>query len=724
MIKVSVSNTLDAPDIKSLKTSLREYANIITDTAVFNENNNKDDITNLLYTFLEDLYITEPEEVINFVNQKPSNKLVNTLFSQFGISRQITNAFPDMLKTKTAYLLSQLFETKGSNISFKLFNEIISEFYHHLNFYNVRVEQRKFKSKYESPTVEKKFYLENDETVLSSYNLTYDEMSVYKDPNIQFKVYSTIYKYENEVQYHIKCYPGESDTIPKDGEWKLPHGVELKLDYSDIIRLPQGTTEIKVKYKKYDIYDLIDRNANELEYLLEPVLINDPLSILDKVDSLNFRTSKYLMKTNDYFDRDIYNKSPKNVFPIITNILYIQFGTSETIDAMKFYPDLVRMFSMTATQDDMFTFKIGTSIAKVSMSEYINILSFIKLKELQFNSTVPDPNTGVVSNEWKYGDIPIVAKTFSSMVYPKDKLTEIYELLLYYKDMRHEYDVFNTFKRKLNALMNNANQIKNTKIFNINDFHIALAGNIPLTFDEFFIELEAFYPDSVNIILNKDQNKLLKEKVRFIYNTYKPATTKELFNLIAMNDEVYINLNTTVYDMLKINFIDKYPRIVQQIEAISSSTDFVELYLNNYKRMLFEVVKMDDLVTYFVNDTFKRFILDSTFKEEFFDPVLDMFQQYFFKAELSYQNSDSILHIQKDKMQQVVCGTSQGYNVILEGYSELSIRDNMNMNFNLPIKTLTTIDDNFKIVITDETTNTTQTFTTASDSGYKDYNNI
>jgi hypothetical protein len=785
MIDVSVSNTLDAPDIKFLKNSLMEYSEIITDTPIFNTNNNQDDIKGLLYEFLVDLYVTEPQEVINFVNQQPSKKFINNLFKQFGISNKISNNYPDLLKTKTAYMLQQLFETKGSNNTYDIFNDIISEFYHDLNFYNVRVEQRKITSKYEQPTVVNKYYLNNDHSIPDEYMEQNINVSTHKDIDINFKVYPTIHKYLNKVTYVVKFYPEER---PLDEDtWTLPRAVNFKLDHSDNIIIERGQTEITFTQKHYDLYndaleltdaqyfqystptlfkmyyvdslfdilgnygtvdinsfiddtltytitpnivraenrveyliefyndldplwtlpdnvklqfDFIDEfvidagttsltvhfNANsnnrspeQLVYVLEPVLINDPLSIQTEIYGDNLRTSKYLMKRQDYFDADVYNQESKNVFPIITNILYIQFGTSDTVDNMEYLPDLVRMFAMTKTQDDIFTFKIGSLVVKMPMSEYVDMLTFIRLKELEVKSAL-------LGQPWKYGDYEIQERQFTYLLYPKDQLIEIYNLILYYKDMRHEHGAFQEFKRRLNALLGQSNQLKTTKIFNIEQFHEHLAGNVPETFEGFFVRLEEFYRtdllyDDTHTSADRIANQLLLEKVTFIYETYTPTTTKELFNLIAMDDEEYTGLNSSVYDILKNNFVDKYPRVVQAIEAMSSPSEFIDLYLNNYKRMLVETVKEDNFVTYFVNDLFKRYLLSSTFKEEFFDPVMDMFQQYFFKAELSYQNADSLLQVIRDKMQRVTCGTSAAYQVRVDNtFSEHSTLDDMGIH--------------------------------------------
>ncbi len=825
-VKVSVSNQLDAPDVKVLKGALKEYADIIVSSPMFNHNNNTEDIKSLLYTFLEDLYIKEPEEVINFVNQKPSKKLINNLFDQFGISRRISKAFPDMLKTKTAYLLAQLFETKGSNKSFAFFNDIISEFYHNLNFYNVRIEQRQFISKYNSPTTIKIYYLDIDGDTSNKYPEGIDTSNL-KDGDIGYKIFPKIFETENRVEFLVRLFEPADQPI------------RLQLDYSKEITINKGESEYLISEKKYDIlstnvdrkltyaeineyldvnnaiiesmyyvdsdqiplasyglsnaefktfidqefintstgvpkrtfrltpvhdnktdtinyrmdfpdsitddvrivlnnleyfisketdgeptttvsleirnYNLTQRSEYELRYMLEPVLINDPLAIMDEIDASDLRTSKYLMRRFDFFDTDIRNQGPKNVFPIATNVLYIQFGTSETMDNMEYLPDLVRMFAMTKTQNDIFTFSIDGVVVKLTMSDYMNMLMFVKLKELE-----------VKTPGWRFEGATTM--NYNSLLFPESQLDEIYKLILYYKDMKHDHKVFLEFKKRLNILLGSANQLQETKIFNIAQFHEYLAGNIPLTFDEFFEKLDEFYPNaptgSINlqednylVIAGKDQNLIMKEKIKVFYDSYKPSTPKELFNIIALNDDEYVELNNGLYDMLKLHFIDRFPRIVDKIENITEPAKFVELFLENYKRMLVEVVKMDNFITYFVNDTFKRFLLASTFKDEFFNPVVDLFQKYFFKAELSYQNTDATIQIIRDKMQQVTAGDDVSFEMSTSGiFAEITIKDDQKMDIKFDVDSTVQVTDNFNIQIIND--NTVTEFTETNDAYY------
>ena len=658
LIETTPSNMMDSQDTKILKQSLREYANIICNTSIFNQNNNTQELSNLFYNILEDLYITEPEEVLNFLNQKPSKQLLNNLFSAFGISDKLNKRYPDILKTKTAYLLSQLFEVKGSNEVFNLLNSIVEEFYNNLNFYNIQIEQRKFISKYETVTVEKKYYLNINGKIDPLYNIQDIDAAQFRDEEIGTHLYTKLDVDNKEVTYTIKFFE------------KLKFNVAMKLDWTKEFTIPKDSTEFSITIKAFDIYNKTERSKDEIFYALHPVLINDHNNILSEINPSDLRTPKYLMNKLDYFNKDITNSNKSNVFPIITNVLYIQFSSVEAIDAMQYLPDLVRMFAMTDMQNEVFTFAINGSVAKMNIQDYMDMLMYLKLKELEIKNsgwTWSTPNT------WD----------FANFTFPYSKRDDIYRLIHYYKNMKHDHDQFTKFKLDYSKLYGSIDQRRSTKIFNMSQFREYLSGNIPETFPDFFIKLEEFYPLGIDIITGKDQNKLLIEHVQYLYDTYKPTTIPDLFNIIVVQDKEYLGLNNSLYDMLKTSFSDRFPRIVQKIDALDKPEQFVEILLDNYKRMLIQVVKRDNLCTYFINDTFQRFLLASTFKQYFFNPIIDLFNQYFFKAEQSYQNSDAVVSIIRDKMQMITCGVDASYEVVCEGYfSEISMKDYYPIFFN------------------------------------------
>jgi len=98
-------NSSDLLVVSNMKKSLKEYADIIVSSPIFNKNNNTEELSNTLYIILYDLYLNKPEDVINFLNQKPSKTLVNAIFASFGSNTKLINKYPIIIKVKTSYLL-------------------------------------------------------------------------------------------------------------------------------------------------------------------------------------------------------------------------------------------------------------------------------------------------------------------------------------------------------------------------------------------------------------------------------------------------------------------------------------------------------------------------------------------------------------------------------------------------------------------------------------------
>jgi len=687
-MKINNTNIQDSVDEKILKERLKEFSELIVSSPIFSDNNNAGELSSVLYNFMKDLYIDEPIEVINFMNQKPSKKLVENIFLQFGISPKISRTFPDLVKSKIAYQLAQLFEAKGSIKVFDIFNEILEEFYKNLNFYNIQVHQRKIHSKYEDVSTRFIYY-----TDLTG-NPDGDATSVTKDNSIEHKIFHSVHIKKNMIRYKIKFFE------------PLKQDIEITLSYTDTYKVLRGATEFIIEEFKYDIYEFDERDENELYYKLSPVLIRDKTVQLDEINIHDIRTSKYIMNENDYFSEDYRNENLKNVFPINTNILHIQFDTSDTMDTMEYLPNLIRIYAMTKLQNKLFTFSINDLTFKVPMYELLNILSYIRLKEVHVNNPLHSYN--------KEESVP-----YHNLIYNIDKLDEIYQLITFYKDMKHDYNQIKEFKSRYHSLINDDNQLSNSNINNIDEFANYLSGNIPDTFEELWLRLDEFYPDGQNILSGNDQHLIMKREVYKLYDIYKPKTTRELFSIIAMQDTEYKGLLINIHDMLKLKFIDKYPRMVQAIENITESTDFVELYLLNYKYTLVEVVKMDNMITYFVNDIYKRFLLGAAFKEKFFDPIINLFQHYFFPADLSYQNSDTRVIKINNKLQSIPLGDVRELFTIKESTSLLFFYDNNSIIAQSKNNDHITYEDNFHI----EITNNDEVIYSKSDKNDSEHNN-
>jgi len=777
-----ISKLNDVPYIVKKKQQLEEYVDILMSTSIFNENNNIPDIKELLLNVLQDLYINEPEDVINYLSKRPSAKLMDIIFSNYGIDEYTNSNYPSVLKNKTCNYLSQLFEYKGSNVIYSLLNDIVRDFYQEINFYNVRVHNKEHRSFYEDATCNTIYYLDsNNENINPS--VTYDE-------SIEFKLFIKINANENEIIYRVKffepliqdvlmridyydediiCHQGQEDITIKfyansvSDNYKNPQVEYLYYINDDLTMLDTYNEEAKeigerhfidssivpkitftVDDKKSQVIYLVEfinppthkclmkisnveqvvietgeinkrfvinvdniynlnSDVNDLTYVLYPILINDPSNILTEIEPTELSNNKYLMTSQDYLNFDY--SSPKNVFPIETNILLIQFNTTHSMDTMKYYPDLIRMYSMTYMQNTPVTFSIYGTSATMPMSDYMDILMYMKLRELKIN------------NNWSWETKHLM--NFTSFTYPVSDLPEIKDLIALYRDLKQDHTQFTNFKLRYQKLLGKSTQLKQTKISNLNEFYSYFAGNLPLTFESFFQALEEYYPLNTNFLLGVDQNKLIIEKISDLFSAGNFETVEE-FMTYLYSQPLYENIN--LYEAVKMTYTSKYPRIIKKINDLTETSQFISVLLDNYKRMTLQI--NDDLIQYFIQDTFQRFLLAGSFKEAFFEDTLRLFTKYFFKAELTYQHKGMDPIIIKDKMHYITTLSKHLIDIDSKNHwSEINLSDYV--VFNSPNGEISTLDYNdlFIIQVTNEDTGETYTSTSEDDKTY-DENSI
>ena len=750
---IEQSNINDTVQVGSIKTAISEYCDLIVNTPIFNANVNKDGIKQLLILFFEDLYANEPEDVLNYIGQKPSNKLVNTIFKKFGIDEKFIKNYPDLLKTKTAYLLNNLVATKGTVTTFKYFNDILSEFYKDINFYKVIVDVKEKGNRYDLSTVLYKYYTIKGDLVskyadpvtgkLPSANTILDE-------DIELKYFINYNKATNTVEYDIRLFdpqpydvylkfdtmdPQEEPIVILRGqtnkiynklafdtsaikEYNKPKIISIfynnysyydltssvylegqkdsQITYNILTYMTTISGENKVRYvvdfgkahpydikfaidklssrksdgtwnynyitlvegeTKYDTGD-IDLSPDELEYeandkqqarsyddlifRLEPILINDPNNIQTEVNSSIMLSRKFLMNKVDFFDQDVDNLFKRNVFPIYTNVIHMQLGSSTIIDNTKMHPDLIRMYGMTYLHNNqVLKFIIGGNTYKLDIQEYVDVLSYLKFKQLQLTTGKRYVNDKPVEYYYQYK-------------LPKEKLQEIYDLHLFYNGMPQKYSYFKEFKERFNNLLFTKNQQVKPYITKIDDFITYLKGSAPEILSELYSKIEEDFPYRVNFSEGRDQNLYFRKQVdrlRYEYNVQSVEEFFELLPTISIEDSL---TTISVYDMIKAKYTMKYPRLVASVEAIKNVDEIIEIYLFNYKVAIDYTSKMDNIVEYFMNDLYQTYIQSTAFKQRFFNPVVDLFEQYFFKAEQIYKTEDSVSEIVRDKTNVIV----------------------------------------------------------------------
>jgi len=757
---IAQSNIDDSLLASELKLAIAEYCDIIVNTPIFVDNQNKDGIKELLKDFFNDLYVTEPSDVLNYVGQKPSNKLLTSIFTRYGIESEYIKEYPELLKSKTAYLLNSLVESKGSIKTYEYLNNILSEFYKDINFYKVVIDLKTKGNRYDNAFVlfqyfgsslnnpiEKPSYLTENGIRLSpsaiydtdielkffinynmqTNNIEYDIRLFDPQPHDIFLKFNTMkitdnpilipkgetkviykqlafdtsaikeyekakaisvyynnasyYDMQNEadlngkkditIQYTISAliYDPVVSTDPElndpnynvqyiiDFGKKHPFEIKIALDKTSVLNKTNNTWDYNYEILKMGETKIVtgkialtleelefeangnqqSRSEDDLIYRLEPLLINDPNNILNEVNSGDLFSRKFLMNKIDFFDQDVNNAFKKNVFPVTTNLIHIQLGSSVVIDNTKMHPDIVRMYGMTYLNNGhVMKFNINNNIFKLNIQDYVDVLSFLKYKQIELTTGKRFVNENIPSHFYQYK-------------LPPNKLKEIYDLHLYYQNMPQSHKYLKEFKFRFNELLFSENQKYIPKIKNMEDFVLYLKGNAPETLDQLFIKInEEFLPGKV-FIDGIDQNQKLLEIIFKIQNNYELKTIDEFIDILSTIEITDSQTVVSVYDMIRSKFNIKYPRMVALIEAIDNVDDIIEIYLYNYKVALEYASKMDNLVEYFINDIYQLYIQSTVFTKRFFNPVIELFEQYFFKAEQVYKSEQNLSEVVRDK---------------------------------------------------------------------------
>lgn len=767
---------------------IEDFSNLLVSLPMFKDLNNTADLQKLFKNVLTDLYQVIPDEVLNFLKNKPSKKFLTLYFMQMGIDEKVTKAIPDDYKTKIIYVLYQLFEVRGTVQTYKYLAQILEDITGDMNFYNVVVEETdEYKdNKFKVPNISKIEYLEHDQAILSGFGSTLSYgMHAFSNyfnidslngeitlsaagaaylntpgialPLIEIKVTdgtltsygeinlttgvstnTPVLHFENIIKFTslptsgnfteglfiakavaVSQSNGDSDGYRPIQEYYskgydvIEPKLSISFDYTNMKKIITVTLRIKAWYplkftlaptdeqiqmgdihdreillpgvnltssiqEDLSIFDSQKHGTKALVYKLKPVYIMDDKNVLETIDS-DFSTRKYFMRLEQFIQRKTRD-AKKNIFPVNTNVLYIQYNSGENLfDTMKVYPDLVRMYAMTALQNETFYISIGNYSARIPLNDYMDILSYIKVEEISYKNPGYDFNTLIDRfNPVTNTNVPIDTY-FSYFQYPMTMLPEISNLIKEYSDFLIDtknvyvldsnnnnilkrispYDQYNSFKSSFQKLLSTQENIKLNDIFNKKDFRDKLAGNKPNNIPD----LITLMTDYINIQYKNDEIQRVKLINDLVFiQTEWGLGDEEIDSYINL----LINYSITNYELFKQRVTIKYPRLIQEIDRIKSIANTVDpnvvgdtglgakayfyIFLQLYKQIEPDIVKKDDNIKYFFRDTFSRLIMGNTFKNEFFDPIINLFENYFFNIDQSYLNTDVQTYKIKDKM--------------------------------------------------------------------------
>ncbi len=128
--------------MKRIQTSnLIELNDVIMELPAFRDLSSKEMIHEVLNLFTQDIYKDRPQELFDAFNSKLSKKMQATFFENYGIDSDYSGKLKGFVKSDIAYQLEKLFQNKGSNAVFKILATVMESIFPRMNFYNIEVHK-------------------------------------------------------------------------------------------------------------------------------------------------------------------------------------------------------------------------------------------------------------------------------------------------------------------------------------------------------------------------------------------------------------------------------------------------------------------------------------------------------------------------------------------------------------------------------------------------------
>ncbi len=712
---------------------IQSFTDYLFKTEPFNtliNGNNKEGIKNIIKNLLEDLYQNIPEDTLNYLEKNASNKFLDLLYREAGISDYHISRVPENLKVRLSYLLNILTINRSTQKIFSLFHEALEDFFPKMNIYLININPSDLgKDSTLKYSLEPR-YISDPDNIITEVNANDLSGTFLMRPD-QFidreEKFSNIYTDYKSKQRIINIFPIKTGIIYVQN----PSGIGQS-HFDDYIPLMQmiGATLQKNSLIPWKM-------EQDEQRKLVPFLDFIKICTYLKFKEFEFKQPKAFAANPS---KIIKVPNPVTGVDEILNLV-----TSET------YTWYTEPFEIYRSEDSLMQWEQANFLAN---------------------------NDGF---KWSKYYTPIEQK-LNDMILDDEDLLEAERLELVYKGLKrsglyNSRQNLNQFKTDWNTLRQKPKNISLRTISNMKEFREELIGVEPSSVLDFELILLRYFKSDIcgeartNIFIIKDLYQTNKDNTNdpvtglitlinkfypniefnnFIYGTYtsmeaaEPDETQMLLDLfkwyidngwvpllrnyysikaIKFADLIdlpysspYLN-NKTVYDRVYTeltnndnlyNFIElldiikiKYRKVIDQIDALESDPDtteetYVMIFLNLWKIISAEL-SSDKRVQFFWNDFFMRFIMGSSFKDFFYDPIMDLFLEYWFPAETSVQNKDiSTIRI-RDKMQSIPLESKWNFDWTKKVASTHTCKDQFKLEiFNADGTTKEKIDETFK----------------------------
>ena len=658
---------------------MEPFASLLTGT-------NREGFKNIIIKLLEDLYQNIPEDVIGYLEKNASSKFLDLLYREAGITDYHISKVPEALKVRLSYLLNLLTINRGTQQIFKLFHEALEEFFPKMNIYLIEITPRNLEDDSTMMYKLEPRYITDPDNIIeevSESDLSGTFLMRPEDFIDREEKFSNIYTDYKSKQRVINVFPvktgimyvqnptgiGNShfdDYIPlmlTIGATLQKHSmISWRLHTSDTRQLIPFIDFIKLctylKYKEFEFKQphifkksssYIKRVFNAEKGVWESHTINRLPTYTWYTEPLEIYGNNYKLKeweqANFLAQKD--GKHWSNYYtPIVEKLNDFILDDDDLPEAERLeivYKGLKRS-GLYDSRNKLNQFKTDWNTLRQKPAN-ISLRKISNMKEFREELIGTEP-ISILDFEM------ILLKSFTSALCggARDQIFKIKDL--------YSTNQSNTLDPDL-GLVTLVNRFYPNPEFN--NFIYGVYGdmnNAEKDEVQLLLDLFKWYIDQGTVPLLK--NYWYIKRIKFEYLIDLPYTSSTL-NSQAQFDKIYAELtnndNKAKFTELDNIIKKRYRKIIEQIDALETSSDtteetFVMIFLNMWKVISAEI-SSDKRVQFFWNDFFMRFIMGSSFKDFFYDPIMDLFLEYWFPAELTVQNKDIETILIKDKINSI-----------------------------------------------------------------------
>ena len=647
---------------------------------------NRDGFKNIIIKLLEDLYQNIPEDVIGYLDKNASNKFLDLLYRESGISDYHISKVPDALKVRLSYLLNLLTINRSTQAIFSLFHQALEEFFPKMNIYLIEINPKDLGKDSTMVYSLEPRYISDPSNILTEITAS-DLSGTFLMRPEQFidreEKFSNIYTDYKSKQRVINIFPIKTGIMYVQN----PSGIG-NAHFDDYIPLMQMIGATLQKNDTISWRMTLDEQRQRIPFL----------------DFIKLCT--YLkFKEFEFKQPGIYKKSPTKIVKVFNPVLnVIESITIHRRETYSWYTEPLEIYddeykrkeweqaNFLANKDGFHWSKYYTQIEQklndmilddedLAEAERLEVVYKGLKRSGKYNSRA---NLNQFKTDWntlRQKPKNISLRKVSNMkefrnelcgTEPVSVLDLEITLLQYFKsDLcgKARDDIFN-IKSLYATNPDNTLDPNNGLLTLVNKFYPSTELNTFIigtygTFDKaeinevkFLLDLFKFYVENGLVPLLK--NYWYIKEIKFSYLMDLEYDNPYL-NSQSQYDKIYAELtnNDNKSKFLELDTIIKkrYRKIVEQIDALITNNNtteetFVMIFLNMWKIISSEI-STDKRVQFFWNDFFMRMIMGSSFKDFFYDPIMDMFLEYWFPAELTTQNKDIETITIKDKMNSI-----------------------------------------------------------------------